>query len=195
MILIFVQCGSTMRETFQAFWHGPPLNMCHWACLQSFLGLGHELHLYTYGSRPVPEGVVLRDANEILPESELFYFQNPNSHQYDLGPFSDLFRFKLLLDRGGWYVDLDTICLSATFPKIERAWSRELPEVYPDAVAPGQIAFPKGDPVVAELYRRCREKSRNYERREELGPELISAVIRDFTLPLDCGGSPDTFYP
>jgi len=31
--------------------------------------------------------------------------------------------------------------------------------------------------------------------REDLGPRLISAVIRDLELPLDMGGTPNQFYP
>jgi hypothetical protein len=135
------------------------------------------------------------DAAEIIPESELFYFNNPQTSDPDLGPFSDLFRFKLLWMRGGWYFDVDTICLAAVFPSSERAWARECPEYHPRAIGPGQIAFPIGDPVVEILYLRCLERSRNYTHREALGPNLITEVISELHLPLDIGGSPDTFYP
>lgn len=183
------------RVVVQAFWHGPKLNLFHWACMRSFLRNGLAFYLYTYEPFEVPEGVVLREASDILPLTELFYFNNADSHELDLGPFSDLFRFKLLLMRGGWYVDVDTVSLSADLPRTGRAWSRETPESGPRAINGSQMAFPKGDPLVAEMFRRCRKKSRNYQVREDLGPNLITNLINELKLPLDMGGEPDTFYP
>ena len=76
--------------------------------IQSFLANGHEFHLYTYRAMEgIPEGTVRRDANEILPASRVFRDQDIGS----FSGFADLFRYKLLLERGGWWVDLDIVCL------------------------------------------------------------------------------------
>lgn len=181
--------------TFQAFWHGPDLTVFHRACMRSFTRFGHGYDLYCYEPLDVPVGVRLMDANAIIPEDELFYFDNDETGRRDLGPFSDLFRFKLLRDRGGWYVDMDTICVSGDFPEVERAWSRECPEIHPGIVGTSQIAFPRGDAVVADLYRQCLERSGTYTVREDLGPNLISAVIPASDLPLDMNGGPESFFP
>jgi hypothetical protein len=50
---------------------------------------------------------VVRDANEIIAETHVF----KNARQNTFAAFSDFLRYKLLLDRGGWWVDVDTICL------------------------------------------------------------------------------------
>jgi len=158
--------------------------------------LGHAFHLYVYDGIDVPEGVILKDASEIIPREELFYFQNPDTAKPDLGPFSDLFRFRLLMMRGGWWSDVDTVCLSADVPLTDRAWAREHPEHNPAAVGTSQIAFAAADPVVSELYARCLALSRTaFTPREALGPLLISRTIADLGLPLDMVGTSELFYP
>lgn len=184
------------ETTFLGFWHGPPLGPLRLACLRSFLDHGHRFEIYTYEEQQLPHGIVQRDANEIIPLDEVFHFANPHTGTQDLGPFSDLFRFKLLSERGGWWVDVDTICLSPDIPVVPRAWAQQIPEVNPAAIGPGQIAFEQGDPLVAELYERCLNLSRTaFHPREALGPMLLSQVIEEKGLPRNQFGSADTFYP
>lgn len=181
---------------FQGFWHGPPLGSLRMACLNSFIQMGNIFEIYTYSPLTVPDGVVLKDAEEIIPFDQLFYYDNPNTGLKDLGPFSDLFRFKLLLEKGGWWCDVDTICLSSNIPQVDRAWAQQIPEVNPHAIGSGQIALCKGDLLTKTLYSRCNELSRtNFQPREALGPHLLSSIIREMKLPLNMFGAPDTFYP
>jgi hypothetical protein len=88
----------------QGFWHGP-LTTMERLSMRSFLANGHEFHLYSYYDlEGVPSGVIVEDAVEILPYSRLADFRCPQQ-------FSDLFRIALLHQRGGWYSDLDNVCL------------------------------------------------------------------------------------
>lgn len=186
----------TGGTTFQAFWHGPPLGTINRACLRTFVRHGHTVELFVYDPIEVPGGVVLRDASVVIPRDELFYFDNDITGEQDLGPFSDLFRFKLLHDRGGWWCDVDTVCLSDSFPHGQRAWARENPEASPAAVGTSQLAMHRGDPVAHRLYEDCLALSRTgFGRREALGPHLITETIRAMELPTDVFGSTDTFYP
>ena len=181
---------------FQGFWHGPPLGPVRAACLDSFVRCGHAFELYVYDEIEVPRGVVLRDAVEIIPRSAIFYYENVHTGKKDLGPFSDLFRYKLLFDRGGWWSDVDTVCLSAQIPKVGRAWAGEYPEVHAEAIGTSQLALPCGDPLAKLLYERCLELSKkNLHVRESLGPLLLSATIGELRLPRDVFGDPDKFYP
>jgi hypothetical protein len=181
---------------FQGFWHGPALGPLRRACLASFAAMGHRFELYTYERVAVPTGVSLRNAGEIIPWSDVFYFNNTITGRQDIAPFVDLFRLKLLLERGGWWSDVDTICLSREIPTVGRAWAQELPELKPGAIGNSQIAFAADDPVVAELYRRCLALSKTaFPKRESLGPHLISEVIRELGLPADFFGTTNTFYP
>jgi hypothetical protein len=166
------------------------------ACLASFAAMGHAFELYVYEPVIVPNGITLRDANEIIPFREVFYFQNPVTGRPDLGPFSDLFRFKLLSERGGWWSDVDAICLSPNIPPVDRAWAQENPDLSPAAVGTSQIAFARNDPVVLELYRRCLQISKTpFTSRQALGPFLISDTLNELGLPRNEFGTTATFYP
>lgn len=77
---------------------------------------GHTFHLWVYRdlNHTFDEGVVVKDANEILPEEAIFQYENESTSGWGKGSvagFSDIFRYKLLYERGGWWVDMDVTCL------------------------------------------------------------------------------------
>jgi hypothetical protein len=99
-----------------SLWIGDELSRLELLTLRSFVYHGHQFHLWLYEHpREVPPGVTIRDANEILPEARIFRRSSDipglTTGQGSLGPFSDIFRFKLLYDQGGWWVDMDMTCL------------------------------------------------------------------------------------
>jgi Glycosyltransferase sugar-binding region containing DXD motif len=187
----------SMATTFNAFWYGPPLNVFHWACMRSFLRLGHEYHLFVYDSVNVPEGVTLVDAATLVPRDKIFFFRNGFTGKADdIGPFSDLFRYKLLLELGGWYVDVDTFCVSAGIPSDIRAWAKENERVEGKTIINGaQMCLPKGDPLAMVLYKKCVARGIDSARREDWGPNLLTEVIPNLGLKPDVFGSTATFYP
>ena len=92
------------NHVVQSVWVGPSLSLLEKICIRSFLKNGHEFHLYTYGTvAGVPEGTIVKDANAIVPEKVV------SSFRY-LANFSDFFRYTMLMN-GGWYVDMDSVCL------------------------------------------------------------------------------------
>ena len=179
----------------RGFWSGPPLSAIHRACLRSFLAHGHEFTLYCYAPVDVPPGVQTADANAIVPEQEIFYFQNRETGAPDIAPFADYFRAKLLSEVGGWYCDVDTVCLSSELPAGPRVWARQCPELNPDSVNNSQLFLEKTDPVVHLLLEHCRAQAPTIRTREELGPVLMSSIVTKLDLPRDMGATADTFYP
>src|SRR5208337_137257 len=88
----------------QGLWFGEPLSTLERLCMKSFMANGHEFHLYTYEAlQDVPQGVVVKDANEIVPQTRIKEFRW-------FAGFSDFFRYSMLW-KGGWYVDMDVVCL------------------------------------------------------------------------------------
>ncbi len=88
-------------DIIQSLWIGPTLSVMERLCMRSFLAHGHDFHLYTYAPIDnVPEGVVVQDGNDILPESMIFQYRDHSSY----AGFANFFRYKLLLERGagGW---------------------------------------------------------------------------------------------
>ena len=93
-------------KVVQSLWVGNPLSDIETYCIRSFQNAGHEFHLYIYGDvKNIPKGVVVKDGNEIMPEKELFQLKST------FLPFSDIFRYKMLYEKGGYWVDMDMICI------------------------------------------------------------------------------------
>src|SRR5262245_61327546 len=94
-------------RTVQGLWIGSQLSAMEQLSIASFLANGHEYHLYVYDEvRNVPSGAIVRNAEEILPADWIFL-----DSRGTYCSFASMFRYKLLLDKGGWWVDTDIICL------------------------------------------------------------------------------------
>ena len=99
----------------QSLWIGDRLSTMEKLCISSFLQNVNDFHLYTYDKvKGVPEGTVIKDANEIVPSDMIFKYKEHNSY----AGFSNIFRYKLLFDKGGYWVDTDNVCLKP-FTNIE----------------------------------------------------------------------------
>ena len=183
---------SPLAETVRSFWQGNRLPPLVRACLGSFARQGHRVELYSYQTLDVPDGVTLSDATLVLPSGALSQFQG------HVAAFADLFRYQLLHDRGGWWVDTDVYCLTATLPAVERAWAPEENGRLNNAI----LKFPAGDPVCALLLQRARERAnvRARERATEpncwgaLGPALVTEVLGQAEASSH-GGTRADFYP
>jgi hypothetical protein len=65
--------------------------------------------------RPLRQGIHSGRTRDIVSLERILLQARRGGRQ--LGGFSNLFRYKLLLDRGGWWVDTDVLCLSANLPE------------------------------------------------------------------------------
>ena len=93
----------------QGLWVGGRLSALERLCIRSYCAHGHEFHLYHYDElRNVPrvDGLRLMNADEILPRTAMF-----NHRKGRVIYFADQFRYALLSKRGGWWMDMDTVCL------------------------------------------------------------------------------------
>ncbi len=81
-----------------SLWIGNTLGNLELLTLKSFIRHGHEFHLWVYSeiNNLIPEGVILKDANEIIPATEIFRYKynDPVSKQGkgSVAGFSDIFR-------------------------------------------------------------------------------------------------------
>lgn len=100
---------SNTIQIIQGLWIGPELSRLEKLCINSFLKNGHEFHLYTYQDViGIPEKCKIKDANDIIPKDEIFYYSDTKGNP---SAFSNMFRYKLLYDLGGYWSDMDMICL------------------------------------------------------------------------------------
>jgi hypothetical protein len=161
-----------MSTTFQSFWSGTSLSPYEWLCLQSFIRQGHSFKLYSFDSGLcVPPGVNLCNAAEILSKSEFFVYSD-GPGRGSPSAFSNLFRYKLLVEKGGWWVDTDVICLSGEIPVYERFFAFQEPTVVNGAV----LFFPPNDPIVTECLKEALALGENVQW-GETGPFLLTRVL------------------
>lgn len=119
------------NETIYLYWHGAPLTVLNILCLKSYLYHGHKPVLYLYEHQDgIPDGVEVRNANEIISLSDFglldhfrAYRRNcfanqrmviDNEEELEASCrvlFSNYFRMTLLYKHGGWWSDLDMVCL------------------------------------------------------------------------------------
>jgi Alpha 1,4-glycosyltransferase conserved region/Glycosyltransferase sugar-binding region containing DXD motif len=142
--------------------------------MRSFLDHGHAFHLYSYSPKlEVPAGVELKDAAELLEKDGYFTYQKgagAGSH----AAFSNLFRYKLLAERGGWWVDTDVICLSGEIPRFDEFFAYESQEIVNGAV----LFFQRWDPLMLDCFNEA-SKIGNSAKWGEIGPRLITRKARE----------------
>ncbi|HEV7475029.1 MAG TPA: glycosyltransferase [Pyrinomonadaceae bacterium] len=170
---------SGLNKTVQGLWIGPALSAMEQLSIASFLQHGHQYHLYVYEDvKNIPAGTVVRDAGEILPASSIF--QYPRSPSY--AGFANFFRYKLLLDRGGWWVDTDTICLRTFDFADEYVFSSQTNERRSESANCGIIKAPPGSEAMAYAFKVCQTKDPARLVWGETGPRLMAKLVRKFSL-------------
>lgn len=136
------------KDTIQSLWIGEALSAIERLSIRSFLHHGHEYHLFVYQDvKNIPAGVILQDANEILPESEIFSYPGGG-----LSGFSNWFRYELLFQKGGYWVDTDIVCLISFDFEDEFVFGLAAPSRVGNAV----LRFPGGSSLMKSLSELCR---------------------------------------
>jgi len=168
------------NKIIQSLWVGPELSNVEKLCIKSFLANGHEFHLYVYEDvKGVPEGTVVKDANNILHESKIFRYQE-GWGKGSVAAFSNLFRYKLLFEKGGWWVDMDVICLKKIDVQSEFVVSSsyEMPwgENMPNACI---LKVPASHTFLSKALEIFAQKDLSKVKFGELGPHIVQKVIRE----------------
>jgi len=166
------------NKIIQGLWIGSELSVMERLSIDSFLSNGHEYHLYVYDHvRNVPRNTRVKDASEILPPSMIFQYEKHKS----FSAFSNFFRYKLLLERGGWWADADMVCLKPFDFSHEYVFSSEMANGT-EFINCGVIKAPRGSPAMAYAWDICRAKKPETLAWGEVGPRLMSESIKRLSL-------------
>lgn len=163
---------------FQSFWYGDSLSPYQRLAMKSFVDRGHAYDLYTYKAIDAPAGVVLRDAEEILPQSRVFFYgERAGAGRGSVAGFANLFRYHLLHQRGNWWVDADVVCMSETVPSAEVFMGWE----YDDLVGNAILKFPAQHWFVDELAKSSERAGQDLAW-GTTGPNLITRLVSEKNL-------------
>ena len=166
------------QVSIYSFHTGRPLNLWERCSLQSFADYGHDVTLFSYRPLEVPPGVKLRDASVIISELERneFFANAPGN----FAQFSDLFRYELLAELGGWWVDTDVLCLSETLPSTA-PWVATRNE---RSVNTAVLYFPQGHPLMRMAADEARTRL-DPRVRSPIGPSFLFSLLQREQLPIE----------
>ncbi len=163
-----------MSHVLQMFWHGRALDPYENLSITSFLQNGYQVDVYTYDrDLVIPASANLRDAREILREDQLRYYESgPGIGSVAL--FANLFRYELLLKKGGWWADVDMICLRQYNQPGETFFARQDANLVNNAI----MRFPASHPVMLACAKAAREGIGLAEW-GDIGPHLLTKVLTE----------------
>jgi hypothetical protein len=183
-------------DIIQSLWIGPRLSTMERLSITSFLRNGHPFHLYAYQRiEEVPDGAVVLDANEILPSSRIFKYTGYDTYS----GFSNFFRYKLLREKGGWWVDTDTVCLKPFEFREPFVFASVMVPDGPDgssipAIAPGILKAPRASALMQSAWDFCDAVNPSELTWGQSGPLLIRRLVPEFSLQ-QYVQSPEAFCP
>jgi hypothetical protein len=170
---------------FGSLWVGNPLSKVEQTALASFIYYKHSFTLFVYDmNMEVPKGVVKKDANQIIPESEIFKVQN------SYGPFADMFRYTMIQKTGLTWTDTDSICLRSDWDFGDYLFGFE----EDDRLANGILRMPQDSELINFLIKNSVKYDKTKIVWSEIGPLLVTKGAKRFDV-LKYAQQPNVFYP
>ena len=170
-----------MEEIINGLWIGRPLGLMEQLSITSFLRNGHEYHLYCYEEiANIPAGTIIHNAAAILPASEIFYYSSGEGRG-SVSAFSNFFRYKLLLEKGGWWVDTDVVCLRPfDFEEpIVLASERTETGIQKTQTTTAVLKLPKNHLLARVCYEAASRQDRAKLDWGQTGPQLLDMAARE----------------
>jgi hypothetical protein len=153
----------------RCFWHGR-FSPYEALCLSSFAAAGLSVEVFSDGPvAGLPAGAVLRDARDILDRDVAFYrneFDGPSPSLH-----SNHFRYALLEQLGGWWIDTDVLLLAPALPAQPAfvAWQSD------HELNGAVMRFPPAHPLMAAA-RRQTEHDLVGATWGDVGPKLLTEL-------------------
>ena len=174
----------------QGLWSGDVLSAMETLSISSFIKNGHEYHLYAYNDLNAPPGTILKDANQIVRFEKVFR----DTERGTFATFSNIFRYKLLAEKGGYWADTDVVCLKPFEFDSEYVFGEEMNQDGSTMIAIGVLKAPAGSPAIEFCYESSSGRPSRDIKWGEIGPQFFHEVagrfgLRQWTLPHE------VFYP
>ena len=165
-------------EIIQSLWIGEKLSVMEKLSISSFIAHGHPFHLYVYDEvKGIPEGTTIKDASKILPPDKIFKYKDHDSY----AGFANLFRYKLLLEEGNYWVDTDLVCLKPFLHSADYIFASERiqTKIANKSIRANNclIKAPGGSAIMEYCYKKSASKDLGVLKWGETGPELLTEAI------------------
>jgi hypothetical protein len=133
---------------------------------------GHRTEVFSYDlNLKVPDWIVVRNATEILPRERVL---RPLGEEGRVAIHANLFRYALLNQLGGWWVDPDVLLLNAEMPSDDIFLGG--PNVF-GLVPTGALRFPAGHPLLAEAIAQTELLGDSLEAWASAGSALLTTLV------------------
>jgi hypothetical protein len=161
-----------------SFWHGAELSDIERLCISSFLKNGVQYCLYLY-ERPanLPPGITVKNANEIIDRSRIFTYRAGTFNLGSVAGFSNLFRYTLIHERGGWWTDTDLCYVNGFAEESAEMFFAEPSQGGDFRVATALFKSPAGSAPLRYCLDRFAEKDVTKIVHGETGPSLLTSSI------------------
>ena len=178
----------------QSMWIGSATSVMEQLSIVSYMEHGHPFHLYTYADvENIPAGAIIRDGREILPAEEIFCYRRGYG-KGSVSAFSNCFRYKLLLERGGWWTDLDSVCMQPLDFDGEHVVGYQRHPQIEQYIASGLMKAPAGSALMEFCWDASRRVDRSTVRWGQIGPILLNQAVRQLSVSVQAL-EPAVFYP
>jgi len=189
------------------FWMGE-LSFYEIANLNSFCKNNFKVNLWTYDKELATVGlsdqIEIKDASSILDREYLYKF-NQGSQKSSMSSFSNIFRFELLNKYGGWWFDVDCICIKnvSSFIKIAMENNFVIGRERKGYTGSSVLFFKEKDILQSLIHITWERINKNDYKFYwgEIGPDLITEIILGKNLMEDTFDekyfykvSPEKFY-
>ena len=171
------------KQVAKSLWIGDRLFPQHIISINSFIQNGFEYNLYVYDDvKNVPSGVILCDANEVIPKDEIWYY-NDGFNKGSPSGFSNQFRFKILYEYGGLWTDTDMV-LMKPYNFHDKKYTlisetNENGEVHPTT---SLIFSGMKDDIWSEAIDNISYRNKARVIHGETGPELVTYLVNKYNL-------------
>ena len=174
-----------------SLWIGGRLSTMEQLSMLSFLKNGHPYHLYIYEEvHDIPDGVVLRDASQVLPRNRIFKYNNYDSY----AGFANLFRYKLLFEKGSYWADTDVVCVKPFDFTSDYVFATQRKPDRTFQCASCVIRSPVGSEIMRYCYEMSDQQDPKTLKWGQTGPILLTKAVNRFDM-LDYMVPYTTFCP
>jgi len=96
------------KNIIQFFWIGDKISRLAKLSINWYLMNDNEAHFYAYNNiEGLPNNTIFKYANSVIAREKIFKYKKQDSY----AGFANLFRYKLLYEKGGFWTDMDIACL------------------------------------------------------------------------------------